>query len=92
MAKTDSPSLWQSISDRQVFLGSLLTDQIGPGPALTSSAHVPDLHYFNGRGGKDIIPLWRDAAATEPNLTEGFADEIGRSLGVEPPTVEEVAA
>jgi hypothetical protein len=53
---------------------------------------VPDLHYFCGRGGKDIIPLWRDAAASEPNLTAGFADEVGRSLGVDPPTVEDVAA
>ncbi len=93
MAKTDSPSLWQSASGRQTFLASLLTDRVGPGPALTASGYVPDLHYFRGsHGGKDIIPLWRNAAALEPNLTSGFADELGRALGIDPPTVEDVAA
>jgi hypothetical protein len=29
---------------------------------------VPDLHYFNGRGAKDIIPLFRDNNASLPNL------------------------
>jgi hypothetical protein len=28
---------------------------------------VPDLHHYNGRGGR-AIPLWRDRAANEPNL------------------------
>ena len=32
---------------------------------------VPDLHCFSGRGGKDVIPFWRDSAATQPNLTLG---------------------
>ena len=93
MAKTDSPSLWQSASDRQVYLASLLTGEIGAGPALTASADVPDLHYFRGsHGGKDIIPLWRDAAATEANLTSGVGEQLGRSLQIDPPDVEEVAA
>ena len=92
MAKTDSPSLWQTLSQKQLFLSSILTAEIGPGPALTASADVPDLHYFSGRGGKDIIPLWRDAAAREPNLTSGFAEELGRALGIDPPTVEDISA
>jgi hypothetical protein len=28
---------------------------------------VPDLHHYNGRGGR-VFPLWRDRAAGEPNL------------------------
>jgi hypothetical protein len=92
LAKTDSPSLWQSVSNRQVFLSSILTGQVGVGPALTVSAHVPDLHYFHGRGGKDIIPLWRDRAAAEANLTDGVSELLGRALGIAPPGVEEVAA
>lgn len=92
MAKTESPSLWQGMSTGQVFLSSLLTDEISSGPALTCSAHVPDLHFFNGRGGKDIIPLWRDAAATAPNLTAGLAAILGKRLGIMPPSVEDMAA
>jgi len=92
MAKTDSPSLWQAASNRQIFLTSILTKQLGPGAALTVSSAVPDLDYFSGRGGKDIIPLWRDAAATAPNLTAGLAALLGKRLGLAPPSVEDVAA
>ncbi len=89
----DRPSLWQSESDRQIFLASLLTAQIGAGPAITATTGVPDKHFFRGSfGGKDIIPLWRDAAATQPNLTRRLGAQLGRVLGIAPPTVEDVAA
>jgi hypothetical protein len=93
LAKTESPSLWQSASDRQVYLTSLLTGQIGLGPAMTASAYVPDLHVYRGsHGGKDIIPLWRDRSATDPNLTIGLSEALGKALGVPPPSIEDVAA
>lgn len=93
MAKTDSPSLWRSVSGRQIFLCSLLTDTVGEGPAVTSSVGVPDKHYFRGSGGgKDIIPLYRDAAASQPNLTAGVGRALGTALGIPPPGVEDVAA
>jgi hypothetical protein len=34
---------------------------------LTFSAIVPDLHHYNGRGGR-VFPLWSDPAATKPNI------------------------
>ncbi len=41
------------------------------------AADVPDLHQFRGSfGGKDAIPLWRDAAATQPNVTAGLLDRL----------------
>jgi hypothetical protein len=93
MAKTESPSLWKGHSDRQLFLTSLLTAQISEGPAMTAAAYVPDLHHYRGSfGGKDIIPLWRDAAATQPNMTKGLGAVIGKSLGIVAPDVEELAA
>ena len=93
MAKTDSPSLWQSLSSSQFFLCSLLTGQISSGPALTVSSDIPDLHYFRGNfGGKDIIPMWRDAAAALPNMTIGLAAKLGRRLGIVPPPVTDIAA
>lgn len=66
MAKTESPSLWQSAGPSQVMLATS-SYAIGNGPAATITAHVPDLHFFNGRGGKDIIPLYRDRQGT-PNV------------------------
>lgn len=93
MAKTESPSLWKGKSDRQLFLTSLLTAQISEGPAIMAAAHVPDLHHYRGSiGGKDIIPLWRDSAATQPNMTKGLGAVLGKSLGIIAPDVEELAA
>ena len=46
----------------------MTSSPLGDGQALTVSADVPDLHFFSGRGAKDIIPLYRDEAATVPNL------------------------
>lgn len=63
-----SPSLWSSYSSTQLYFSSLLTSTLGAGPALNISANVPDLHYFCGRGAKDILPLYRDAQAQHPNL------------------------
>ena len=77
-----NPSLWSAHGDKQVYLTSLLTGVLGIGPAATATAHVPDLHHFCGRGGKDVIPLWRDAAATQPNLPAGLLATLGAALGI----------
>jgi hypothetical protein len=92
MAKTDSPSLWQTLSSDQLYLSSIFTSVISAGPALTVSPDVPDLHFYSGRGGKDIIPIWRDTAATRPNITAGLAAKLGRTLGIAPPSVTDLAA
>ncbi len=93
MAKTDSPSLWQSVSTRQVFFTSLLTGHLSSGPSLTVTAHIPDLHSFRGSyGGKDVIPLYRDAAGREPNVTAGLLQTIGDLLDIETPSPEDIAA
>lgn len=93
LANLERPSLWQSVSPKQIFLTSLMNAQIGSGPALTASDCVPDLHHFRGSyGGKDIIPLYRDAAASQPNLTLGLATTLATLLGIDPPTVEDIAS
>lgn len=93
MAKTESPSLWSSWSDRQIYLSSLMTGRLGAGPSMTASAYVPDLHFFHGRGGKDIIPLYRDAQATAPNITKGLANILAAQLDLAiVPPAEDIAA
>lgn len=63
----ERPALRASMSKRQVFLTSLLTTPVGGGPCATVAAYLPDLHHFRGSyGGKDVIPLYRDAKGT-PN-------------------------
>lgn len=68
-------------SDKQVYLTSLLTDVLGSGPAAIAAAAIPDLHHFCGRGAKDVIPLWRDADATEPNVAGGLLPLLSQTYG-----------
>ncbi len=91
LLKTESPPLWSSRSRRQIYLCSLLRSKLSSGPAVTVSAHVPDFHCFCGRGGKDVIPLYRDAAATRPNVTQGLLHALCAALGVTV-TAEDLAA
>ena len=87
LAKTESPSLWQSVSSKQIFLATLPTQKLGEGPAMTVAVDVPDFHFFCNRGGKDIIPLYRDNAGEYPNITHGFlkvlSDFYGQSVSAE---------
>lgn len=92
MAKTESPSLWAAVSDKQIFMTSMLTLALDNGLAASATTHVPDLHHFNGRGGKDIVPLYRDASAT-PNADPELLAAVEQALGAEHPvTVEDLFA
>ena len=75
------PDLWAAHSERQIYLTSHLAGVLGIGPASTATANVPDLHYFCGRGGKDVIPLWRDAEASQANLPSGLLVVLNPCLG-----------
>lgn len=72
------PVLWGIHSSRQLFLTSLLTGILGSGPAATVTTLIPDRHHFRGSfGGKDVVPLWRDPFAREPNVTSGILEALG---------------
>jgi hypothetical protein len=62
-----NPELWRAHSEIQLYLTAPSDRSPSAGPALSFTDLVPDLHHYNGRGGR-VFPLWRDAAATEPNL------------------------
>ncbi|MEZ4436259.1 MAG: type ISP restriction/modification enzyme [bacterium] len=78
------PPLWQSWSRQQLYLACLLSKVLGDGPAMTASAYVPDLDFFCNRGGKDVIPLWRDPAAQAPNIAAGFIARLKATHGKAP--------
>lgn len=90
VAALERPPLWAAQSDNQVFLTTLTTKVLGRGPALVPSAYVPDLDHFSGRGGKDIIPLYRDAMGT-PNADPAALKVLGARLGIDL-TVEQLFA
>jgi hypothetical protein len=79
--------LWRSQGPSQIYFGSKLTMAIGDGPAIMACAYVPDMDFFNNRGARDIIPLYRDSAATQPNVSpsvlRGLSQLFGRRVSAE---------
>ncbi|MDR6103026.1 hypothetical protein QE369_003223 [Agrobacterium larrymoorei] len=89
----ERPSLWASSSEKQIYLTTLMTAQVAPGPTLTVSAYVPDLHHFRGSfGGKDVIPLFRDEGAKQANITAKLPQELRKKLGLSSLSAEDIAA
>jgi hypothetical protein len=68
------PPLWRTHGPSQVYIASSLILGLGTGPSLSAASSIPDRHYFSGRGGKDILPLYRTQDATEANLPPGILD------------------
>lgn len=63
---------------------TLLTGLLGSGPAASVTHLVPDLHHFRGSfGGKDVIPLWRDADAAQPNITGGVLEALSQTFQID---------
>lgn len=76
------PELWAIRSDKQIFLGTLTSTKLGKGPALVATPYVPDLDFFRGSyGAKNIVPLWRDASATIPNMSTKVRKALETDLG-----------
>lgn len=75
------PDLWASISERQMFLSSLLNHPLGQGPAVTAFADILDKHAFRGSyGGKNVFPLYRTADASEANILPGLLERLGKTF------------
>ncbi|MDD5556561.1 MAG: N-6 DNA methylase [bacterium] len=72
------PDLWRTHGPKQLYLASSMTLELGQGPALTSAAEIPDRHYFSGRGGRDIVPLYRKRNATQSNILPGLLEQLGK--------------
>ncbi|MDX0524827.1 type ISP restriction/modification enzyme [Sinorhizobium medicae] len=85
------PPLIRSRNPDNLFFASLMTKMLGIGAGMIVSSDLPDLDVFCGRGGKDVIPLYRNAAGTEPNITNGLLKLLGQAYGALP-TPEDFAA
>lgn len=72
-----NPTLWEIHSNRQVILTALAQTSPSEGPSLTITGLIPDLDHYNGRGGR-VFPLWRDRAATVPNVPPALLALLGQ--------------
>ncbi len=75
-----NPTLWNTFSNRQVYLSAPMDRSPTNGPAISFAAIVPDLHHYNGRGGR-VFALWKDAAATQPNISADVLAELTKVYG-----------
>lgn len=75
-----NPKLWDGYSGSQIFLTAPEDRTPENGPALTLSSLVPDLHHYNGRGGR-VFPLWRNAAATQSNIRPAVLAALAEAYG-----------
>ncbi len=76
------PALWKTYSASQLYLATLLTTELGVGPAAVASSSPPDMNSFNNRACH-AIPLYRDAEAVQPNITRDLLPTVTHELGVE---------
>lgn len=74
-------SLWGVTGQQQVFVSEMHTNPVDAGPAVTFAATPPNNEYFQGSHGGRVLPLYRDAAATLPNITPGLLLLLERTLG-----------
>ena len=82
----------QDTLGKQCFFTTLMTTPLGYGAALNVCAALPDLHHFRGSfGGKDVIPLYRDASGTVANITTGLLVLLGKQYDASV-TPEDLAA
>jgi hypothetical protein len=72
-----NPELWELHSERQVYVTAPSDRSPSAGPALTFTALIPDLHHYNGRGGR-AFPLWHDREATVPNIPPNLPAYLGQ--------------
>jgi hypothetical protein len=78
------PDLWGVRSNEQIFFTTLTSTKLGRGPVLTATPYVPDLHHFRGSyGARDVMPLWRNSQATEPNLPASLLDTLSEALDLQ---------
>jgi hypothetical protein len=78
-------ALWAARIPGQVFLIEQHSLPIEAGPGLVFTSLIPDLHYFNGRGGRAVPLLHPDGSA---NLAPGVLRALGEQYGREVEPIE----
>jgi len=72
-----NPELWNSRSDKQIYLTTQTREILTSGPALTVTGLIPDLHHYNGRGGR-VYPLWNDRLSSISNIQPQLINILDR--------------
>lgn len=72
------PSLWHEHDGKQMFIVEQHNERLISGPGLLFTSLIPDLHYFNTRGGR-VLPLLHPDGSV--NLAPGLLDALCARTG-----------
>lgn len=75
-----NPGLWDNYSEQQILLTVPMDRTPKNGPGLSAVAAIPDLHHYAGRGGR-VFALWRNAGATESNISPAVIALLSKAFG-----------
>lgn len=75
------PKIWNAYSKDQIYFTGLMAHSPTSGPAVTVTDFVPDKHHYKGSFGGSVFALWKDAAATEPNISATLLAELAKTYG-----------
>ena len=77
-----NPALWNGYGHKQIYLSALMAHSPSSGPAVSATALIPDLHQYKGSFGGRTFALWRDAAATQTNVSGRVLAELAKTYGL----------
>ena len=75
------PTLWETFSNKQVFLTALHRSSPSNGPGITFTASICDIDHYKGSFGGRAFPLWADNQAATSNVKGAFLDCLSEQLG-----------
>ena len=75
------PELWAIQSVKQVHITALTRSAPISGPSVTLTGLIPDYDHYKGSFSGRVFPLWRDAAATIPNIKPELLAHLSVSYG-----------
>lgn len=78
-----SPTLWESMSDRQIFIVEQHSQPLKSGPGFVFSSLIPDMDHFMGHHGGRVTPLYRDGRCRVANVAPGLLEYLSGVLDVE---------
>jgi hypothetical protein len=76
-----NPELWESRSERQIYVTAFTEESPTSGPALSFTALIPDLHHYKGSFGGRAFPLWSNHNATASNIKPNMLAFLSASYG-----------
>ena len=76
-----NPGIWDNHSGKQVYLSALMAHSPSSGPAISATAFIPDLHQYKGSFGGRVFALWKDADATEANVSPAVVYAFTKAFG-----------